>query len=251
MVTLRDVVDDIMLMGKQTIDDNEISFEQVAYWVVTAGNFLQAARTEKHGLETQDRSGLVMKRFVVGIQQANTGDDPLCGKYIVLPHTIYDYANDKGVDYMTYYYMGEECSTCPPRFSKVLFTRSTPSELHGYYANPYTKPSKKNPYFYREGEKLWLVGLETLAMTLVNKVEVGLLTTLPDVDENLDPDEEFRFPAERLSILRNYVLDLMRWSISMPNTKLVNDGTEAAPQQVMAPRTVSVNDPLVQQAAQG
>lgn len=250
MVTLRDVVDDIMLMGKQTIDDNEISFEQVAYWVVTAGNFLQSARTEKQGLETQDRSGLVMKRFVVGIQQANTGDDPLCGKYIVLPHTIYDYANDKGVDYMKFYTYTEGCTNCPPNAN--FFTRTTPTELQNYRSNPYTKPGvKNNRYFWREGNKLWLEGIETIPLALLSKVEVGLLTTLPDVDENLDPDEEFRFPAERLSILRNYVLDLMRWSISMPNTKLVNDGTEAAPQQVMAPRTVSVNDPLVQQAAQG
>lgn len=246
MVRFRDIVDDIMLMGKQTIDDNEISFAQVAYWVVNAANAIQSRHTEKQGLVSQDRSGLVMKRFVVLIEEATTGDDPLCGKYITLPHTIFDYQDDRGVDYMAYYYFGEECTNCPPRFSKVLFARSTPSELHGYYANPYTKPGKTTPYFYREGNKLWLVGIETIPLSILSKVEVGLLTTLPDVDDDLDINAEFRFPSERLHTLKMHVLDLLRWSLVMPNTKLVNDGTEAAPVQVQVPRTTSVNDPLIQ-----
>jgi hypothetical protein len=247
MVTIRDIGNDIAAMGKQLIDDAEIEMAQIYHWIVTEANTIQAQRTEKQGLQSQDRSGLVMKRFTVLIEEANTGTDPFCGKYITLPHSIYDYSEDRGVDYMTYYYMGEECTTCPPRFSKVLFARTTPTEAHGYYKNPLTEPSKKYPYFYREDDKLWLLGIETIPLTILSKVEVGLLTTLPDVDANLDIDAPFRFPAERLGLLRNRVLSCLRWSLLAPNTKLINDGTESPEGPVQLPQTQSVNNPIDQE----
>ena len=70
--------------------------------------------------------------------------------------------------------------------------------------------------------------------------------TAGEIQEIADINAEFRFPSERLHTLKMHVLDLLRWSLVMPNTKLVNDGTEAAPVQVQVPRTTSVTDPLIQ-----
>ena len=106
--------------------------------------------------------------------------------------------------------------------------------------NPHTKPDVKNPYFYRSGEKIFLMGLECID---IETVEIGLFMTLPPITE-IKLDEEFDFPDELLFVLNKQVLEMGRFALMVPQER-VNDGdddTNAA--QVPTNKLTSVNDPI-------
>lgn len=245
MVSIRVIRDDIKMSGGQMFDDQKVSDAQIEYWIIAHADLLSKKHIENQGVHEQKRSGLFLKTFVRDIALDDDGDftdgNPLCRKYITLPRSIYDIEMDGGVDYMCYYVSGE-CDGCPPRFIKTTFSRTTPMLLSIRGKTQYEKPSPKNPYWYREEDRLWLIGIESVPLSILSKVEVGLLTTLPDVI-NIDIDEPLRFPAELLPVLKRYVIDMLRINMGLPGTKLRNDGTEVPPaaQQRTAP-LVSVND---------
>jgi hypothetical protein len=245
METLRTIADDLLLTAKQEFDDRKISLMQMRYWVLIAADRLLSQRIEKQGTETQGRSGRWMTTFVLTIQENNHVEpnvNTICGRYVNLPEDVYDYQNDRGIDYMITY-AGDGCDGCPPGF-EIQFTRTTPRLMGARGSTAYEKPSVRNPKWYREQNRLWLLGHETVPLSVIGKVQVGLLCTLPDVNE-ARLDEPLNFPKERIDLLCRQVLDRIRLDISMPNTKLRNDGTEGPPVVMPGRPNTSVNDPSV------
>lgn len=245
MVSIRTIRDDIKHSAGQLFDDQKISDAQIEHWIISWANTISHRHLEKQTPHDQNRSGLFLKTFVENIVLDDTGGftdgNPLCRKYVVLPRSIYDFHADAGVDYITYYVTGE-CDGCPPRFMQTVFTRSTPMLLNIRAKTQYEKPSPKNPYFYREENRLWLIGIEGVPLSILGKVEMGILAAIPNVI-SIDIDEELRLPEHLLVLVRRAVMDEVRINLGIPPVKLKNDGTEQAPAapQRMAP-LLSVND---------
>lgn len=243
METLRTVSNDLLVTARQMFDDRKISLMQMQYWVLIAADRLLSQRIEKQGLENQGRSGRWMTTFVLTIHKDDHAEplgNTICGRYVNLPEDVYDYHNDLGIDYMTGYF-ADECDGCPRGF-EVMFTRTTPTRLHTRGKTAYEKPTTQQPQWFRERDRLWLFGIETVPLATLGKVEVGLLCTLPTVNEAA-LDQPLNFPKERIENLCRYVLDRIRTDISLPNTKLRNDGTEGPQVAPIGRSPISVNDP--------
>ena len=229
MVKLSFIRDDIKLSGGQFFDDQKISDAQLEMWILGWGDVLCRNHLAQQTPWDQGRSGFFLRTFVQNILLDDTGEftdgNPLCRKYIALPQSIYDFHSDAGVDYMCYYGGTTPCTNCPPPFTKIMFTRTTPMLMNAIGRTEYERATPKNPYFYREQDRLWLLGLETSPLAFVSKVELGLLTTLPSF-LSVDPDDDLRIPEHLLPLVKRYVLEEVRINLGLPGTKLINDATE-------------------------
>lgn len=233
---LRIVVDDILQTIKQTFDDRQISQAQVAYWVILVGNQLLGQHNAKRD------SGAFLATYVdVPVHKALNSSNPdvVKGrKYIELPAGIFDYDKDGGVEYIAYYNPDENCD---PEMRHKTIQRTSPGELQWLNLKPQTKPSSKTPYWYRTGDIIYLVGIESIP---VKFVEIGIYQTI-DPLEKIDIDKPFYFPQELLHVLKRQVTDLARFSFLFKDDRS-NDGTdEEATKNV--PKIISVNEQQGQQ----
>jgi len=243
MVTLNIAVQDCIEDLKQTVDDREISYAQVAYWWLIVADRLRSQHIIKQGIPGQERSGAFLTSFLLDVANEPA---PRCRKYVTLPGQIYDYALDGAIDYMTYYDEQRECDGCPPMITKVLFSRTTPTLLHALYSNPFQAPSSQRPVYMREGNKLILTG----PGASVTKVEIGLFLSLPSLTD-VDPDAPLDIPADHVALVKRHVLELGRFALAVPGERLENDGVGRAPTDggnpQNTPKMVSVNDSSMQQ----
>jgi hypothetical protein len=230
---LRVTVDDILVTIKQTFDDKQISQAQVAYWVIIVANDLLGKHNAKRD------SGAFLTTFVdIPVQVATTSTNPniVAGrKYVELPGNIFDYDKDGGVEYIAYY--RDEQPECQPDFQRKTIQRTSPGELQWLQLSPYTKPSIKNPYWYRTGDIIYLVGLE---ISPVKFIEMGVYMTI-DPLEKIDIDKPFNFPAELLNVLKMQVVNLARYSFLFGNEDRSNDGNNTEEVKTV-PKIQSVNN---------
>lgn len=231
---LRHIVNDVEVDLRQVFDDKKIRRSQVAYWIVIVANRLRAQHIQKRS------SGAFLTTFPeIPVLKADVPSDnlPRYRYYFDLPTCIYDFHNDRGIDYISYSVDAELEDELPP-LTNVNFGRTTPKKLKGLYMNPHTKPSPKNPYFYRSGEKIFLMGVECLD---IDSVEVGLFLTIPPITK-IDLDEVFDFPEELILILKKQVLEMGRFALMVPAER-VNDGDDdTKANQVPTSKLISVND---------
>jgi hypothetical protein len=231
---LRHIIDDIAVALKQTSDDKSIQRSQIAYWVLLIGNTLKAQHIQKRS------SGAFLSIFPdipVLMDTVNGGKNKIKNrKYIEIPTTIYDFNNDRGIDFIAYESPGGP--TCPPQFTMQTFDRTTPKESEVMYYSKYTTPSPKVPAFYRVGERIYLLGIEKVDTKFV---EIGLFTAFDPLTK-INIDEYFDFPDELTSVLRRQVLDMARFSYIFPQERQ-NDGDDTIAQKtVQSPKMVSVNE---------
>lgn len=224
----KDVVRDIIVSLNQVFDDKDILETQVAYWTLVIANRLKALHIEKRD------SGAFLTTFPK--IPVLTGDGvltPKGRKYIVLPKNIYDFDNDRAINYISY-----EAEDCDQPLKRVVFTRTKPASLSRLSMSKYENPSPTNPYFYRSGDNIYLIGIECVLTTFV---ELGLFTALDPVTE-IDMDAPFDFPEELLTILQRQVLDLGRFILMIPEQR-VNDGENDIAKQGNVPtqKITSVN----------
>jgi hypothetical protein len=243
---LRYVVDDIANDLKQVFADKSIEKAQIAYWVMLVANRLKSQHIEKRS------SGAYVHSFTgIPVQVVTTGTNPnnIAGrKRITLPSAIYDFHNDGGIDYISYYDEDAEDADCMerPEFTYVTFTRTTPKDSQRLYGDKFEKPSAKNPYFYRQGQYVYFLGIECAD---IETVEIGIYSTFDPLTE-INLDDAFEFPEELLLILKRQVLDLGRFALRIPEDRM-NDGTDSVNvQNVSEQKLVSVNDPINQQQVQ-
>jgi hypothetical protein len=206
----------------------------ILFWVQIYGDRLRLQHDEKidSGLTTS-----IFNTIPVLIE-------PLTGrKYIIIPASIYDTDGDGAVVYISYNY-----SVDPNAFSYVTFSRTEPSFVQRLYWTEDEKPAPDNPYFYRAGNKIYLLGLECID---VQFVEAGLKVSLGG--DPCDLDEEFNFPPELLPILQRQILDLGRFVLQIPADR-TNDAdnslqNEAIPKTKII-STASITEPVQQVANQ-
>lgn len=230
---LKVVIDDIRTTIKQTFDDKEVSRSQVAYMVIIVGNRLLSQHEGKRD------SGQFLVPFA-DIPVETASDNSEMGvikgrKFIRIPSAIFDFDRDKGVGYIAYYNPDENCK---PELYRKTVTRTTPSEIQWLQSNEHTKPSAKSPYWYRAGDVIYLVGLESVP---VKYCEAGLFLTIDPV-EKIDIEKPFFFPQELLEVLKRQVVDLARYSFLFKRDGS-NDGSDTAsdPQSQNVPKIASVN----------
>lgn len=204
----REVIYDIHESIKQSYDDNTITLNHVKYWVSIAGSRLKMLHIDKKD------SGAFLTRFNNVSVQIDTINNY---KYFELPTSILDFDLDKGINYVSY---GTYVDDCTPPFTSVLFTRTTPAQARVLHYTEEEKPTPSNPYFYRVGQRVYLLGVECID---IKNLEIGLTTTL-DYEE-CDMDAELEFPIELLAVLQRHVFDIARFVLAIPTSIGVNDGT--------------------------
>ena len=235
---LRHIVDDIALDLRQIFDDKKIQDAQIAYWAIIVGNRLRAQHIKKRS------SGAFLTTFAeIPVQVSDNPGDNLVRyrKYFDLPACIYDFNNDQAIHYISFS-VNEELKHELPPLTQVTFARTTPAGLKALYMHPYTKPNTKDPYFYRSGNRVYLLGVECVD---IKDVEVGLFLSIPPVTE-IDLDAPFDFPEELIFILKKQVVEMGRFVLMVPQER-INDGNDSTnPNQVPTNKITSVNDPINQ-----
>jgi len=234
---LRTVVDDLIVDFKQQFDDKELQKSQVAHWIIMIGNRLLSQHISKRD------SGAFLSIYAdvpIEVATENLNPNIIKGrKYIVLPTCIFDYNLDGGVEYISYY-MDKQEPNCPAPFTRQTFTRTTPGDSQRLYMSKYETPDPKQPYWYRAGQNIYLLGLECINP---KAVEIGIYSTLkPITDPDIDLDGPFPFPEELLIQLKRQVLDLGRFALVLPEER-TNDGVgDGTGQPIPMHKIVSVNE---------
>lgn len=234
MATYRYVVYDVLETFKQTLDDSTIQPSQVFFWVNVVANRLAKLHADKHD------TGLY--ETVFSNVSVNVDSSLHDRKYIELPAKIFDLDNEKSVRYITYNLDSLDCCE-GPAFSQVFFQRTTSRKSHRLYMNPYEKPSSKNPYFYRVGDKLYFLGTECINLT---SVEVSLFTSFETtISSDCDLDTEIALPDDLIQILIFEVRNLGRLSLLVPKEN-VNEGEDKINQELRRRGlTVPQQEPVV------
>lgn len=240
--TLRHICYDLQTDFKQTTDDQELPLSKIAFYVLMVANRLRSQHSDKIS------SGAFVHTFpdVPIIKSTTSSGDVVKGRpYIELPKGIYDFDKDKGIVYVGYNAdNGPECDG--PRYAKVGFTRTEAGrKLERLYYTKYEIPTPKNPYWYRVGNIIYLLGIES---TNIDKLEIGLRTTFDPIT-TIDIDAPFEFPEELLSVLKRQVLDLGRFVLMIPSER-TNDGNSNPEGPMPSQKLVSVNESYNQQNQQ-
>lgn len=205
----REVVYDIHTMLQQHYDDAKITLSHTTYWCSVAANRLLSQHIEKR----DSGAFLTIYPDLTVYVDSQTGY-----KYIEIPLNIFDFDKDDGVEYMSYYYGVDDC-VAP--FTSVRIQRTSPAKSMRLYWTDEEKPTPSNPYFYRAKDRLYLLGLESIAAP---KIEAGFYQTIPAYTDTLS--DEFPFPDELLSVLQRYVFDFGRFVTNMPKDQ-TNDGSSS------------------------
>lgn len=227
MATYRFVAYDIEKSLKKTFDDADITLPQIVYWIQVVANQM---RRDIYSVDKTDM-------FVSTYKPVPVLTDQHGNKYVDLPVQILNLSNNGGIVYMSY---NEKTCCCEgPVWAQRPFQTTNLGSAQSLYGDPYTKPSPKNPYYYRVGDKvdgvkvnrLYLLGLEC---TDVADLQIALLGTL-DPSKVCDLDEDLNLPEEYIHELIIQVLSLGRF-ISMVPSENVNQGSDdSAPIQNAVP----------------
>jgi hypothetical protein len=216
-MTYRYVVYDLQKSFNASFDDADFTFNQILYWVQVFANKI---RVQQNNITNSD---LFTSTFSSIPVQVDSNDR----QYIDLPVQIMDLPNNAGVVYMTYNI--DTCKCSGPAFAQVWFQPVSLGRIQGLYLDEYTKPSVKNPYFYRIADKvdgvkvnrIYLLGTECIK---VNDIEIAVKASL-DPRATCDIDEDIPLPDEMIADLMMQVLQLGRFVMMMPSETL-NDGQD-------------------------
>ena len=201
---------------KQLNDDSKISLSLAVFYLQIAANNIRY----RHAKNLLTGSYLTIFDTVNVIKVANYS-------YITLPAAIMDLPNDTGINFIAYQ-LDDACD-----YLTVMFTRTEASKAWRLHGNPYDVPSPKNPYFYRAGNKIYLLGLSCID---IDKLIVGLylsvdINTVCNLDTVIPVDDQH---AEYVLIEAE---GLMRFGYAI-NPERMNDGTD------MSERMNRVSDAL-------
>lgn len=234
---LRIIVDDILVQIKQTFDDRDVSKAQAAYWTIICANNLLGGHIKNR------KSGAYLSVFTqVPVLNVTPNVNPNFvegRKFIQLPAAIFDFDKDDGIEYMTYTSTGT--ITEKPKFTKVKFHRTYPTQAEWLEMNYHTNPTPTQPYFYRIGNLIYLLGVEKIPMSTV---EVGIYMNINPV-ETIDLDVPFPFPQELLKTLKMQVLDMARTSFFFfPENNNLGTDTSVEEMGGKPGKIASVNEPM-------
>lgn len=242
-MTYRYVIHDLQKSFNAAFDDADFTLNQILYWVMVVANRMRVQQTLVTNTDL----------FTSTFSSVEVKTDSKGRKYIDLPVQIMDLPNNSGVVYITY---NEETCKCEgPSFAQVFFQGINLGSVQHLYLDEYTKPSAKNPYFYRIGDhidgvkvnRIYLLGLECVP---VSDIEIAVKATL-DPKTLCNVDEDIPLPEEMIQELMMQVLQLGRFVMMMPKES-INDGedTSEVDARLYANRSASLPDATTQQTAQ-
>lgn len=224
---------------KQAFDDKSVSRAQIAYCYIVVANQLLS----QHNIKRNSGAFLtVFDNIPVTVAKTSESRDIVKDrKYIEIPGLIFDFDVDGAVEYLAY--TSDGGPGCPPRFTRVQFTRTDPSQARWLYMHPQTTPSPKNPYFYRVGGLIYTLGIEAVP---VKSIEAGFYMTVDPLTQ-IDVNAPFVFPQELMAVLKRQVIDLIRYNWFFPKDSTNTGQDEGNQAKPSIPKIVSVNDQNVQQ----
>lgn len=198
MATWREAAYDVLTILKSRFDDSEITLAHIVYWLRIYGDRLLILHQKKRD------SGAYLSEFEIptSLIHYDGGGRP----YFDLPQEIFDYDEDKGIEYISYY---------PNGFKRVTFSRTTRSKARRLYFTQEETPAPDNPYFYRIGQRVYILGLECIS---IPSLDVGLRTTLNGL-EPCDLDDIIPFPGELLPVLQRQVVEMGRFVLMLPRDR--------------------------------
>jgi hypothetical protein len=239
-MTYRYVIYDLDKSFNASFDDADFTLNQLMYWVMVVANRMRLQQTvaTNTDLFTSTFSNVPVLTDIKG------------RKYIDLPAQIMDLPNNSGVIYITY---NEETCHCEgPSFAQVWFQGVNLGSVQHLYLDEYTKPSAKNPYFYRIGDRIdgvkvnriYLLGLECIDVV---DLEIAIKATL-DPKQVCSLDDEIPLPDEMIQDLMMQVLQLGRFVMLMPKEN-INDGEDGGElnTQMYANRAINLPETTQQQ----
>jgi len=237
-MTYRYVVYDLQKNFNATFDDADFTFNQVLYWVMVVANRLRIQQVLATGSDL----------FTSTFDSITVQIDAKGRKYIDLPTQVMDLPNNGGVIYITY--NEDTCSCEGPAFAQVWFQPVNIGSVQNLYGDEYTKPSSRNPYFYRVGHevngtgvnRLYLLGIECAP---VKDVEIAVRSSL-DPKKLCNIDEEIPIPDEMIQDLMMQVLQLGKFIMLMPKENS-NEGEDEAELNTQMYANRAVNLPQTQQ----
>lgn len=240
-MTYRYVIYDLDKSFNAAFDDADFTLNQIMYWVMVVANRMRLQQTIATNTDL----------FTSTFNNVPVLTDTKGRKYIDLPAQIMDLPNNSGVIYITY---NEETCHCEgPSFAQVWFQGVNLGSVQHLYLDEYTKPSAKNPYFYRIGDhidgvkvnRIYLLGLECVD---VIDLEIAIKATL-DPKQVCSLDDDIPLPDEMIQDLMMQVLQLGRFVMLMPKEN-INDGEDGAElnTQMYANRSVNLPETTQQQA---
>jgi len=216
-MTYRFIAYDLQKSLKKTFDDADITLIQIIYWVQVIANRIRL----EHYVQTN--SDLFTSTFYPVL----VSKDDKGRKYIDLPTQIMDLPNNEGVAYITY---NTDTNSCHgDAFAQTFFQPVDTMKVQHLYLDEYTKPSSRNPYFRRVGDKvngvavnrIYLLGIECVEVT---DVEIAVRSTL-NPSSVCSLDDNLPIPDERVGDLIQEVLKLGRFVMLIPDERS-NDGND-------------------------
>jgi len=154
MATIRYYLSDIEKIIENSIENRKFSRVQILWWMLCIGDSLKSKHIAKIS------SGAFLHQY----PQVAVNTDTVTGrKFVYLPTQVYDFDGDVGINYISYTF---EIDTCSPAFTSVKFDRTTPAASERLYYTEEETPAPDNPYFYRIGNQIFLIGILLRKSTL-------------------------------------------------------------------------------------
>jgi len=218
-MTYRYVIYDLQKSFNAAFDDADFTLNQILYWTMAVANRM---RVQQNSVTNSDLFTSTFSSIPVHV-------DGNGRPYIDLPVQIMDLSNLGGIVYVTYNV--ETCKCEGPSFAQVFFQGINLGSVQNLYLDEYTKPSVKNPYYYRIGHqvdgvgvnRLYLLGTECIK---IETVEIALKSTL-DPRNLCNLDDNIPIPDELIQDLMMQVLQLGRFVMLMPKEN-INDGEDGS-----------------------
>lgn len=187
MNTLRQLVSSVDIQLGQVSDD-EIPQNQLYLWGMWLVNKYMSYKYQT----TDSGAYLTIMPEVAVVKATSTTVDIIAGeKYIILPRTILDLPEDRGIEYITY-----SRNDYPENVDLGFlgrFIRIRAIKARKLYYSKYEKPTSNNPYWYRHGNYVGLLGVGNIN---ISTIEMGLITSFDpfithSIDDNIDVLSEF------------------------------------------------------------
>jgi len=245
MPTYAQVADDVAIALGYTADDSLRKRGQIAYNVKLVRDKLAKQILAADAQRNDPRSSSdIMITAIVPVTW-NDADDAVVtdfdAVYFDLPFPVIGSMYDSGINFIRYL-RNEIPMECPPAVSLTPFTGTTLASLNAIYGSAYQRPSAKQPYYARakagNKDRVYLFGIRDKVKHLLIGIYAGsdFLTMSLDDDINL--------PDDKLHTLKKMVMEMEAWSLQIPQERLMNDGRDMQPEQIVRTSPImSVNHP--------
>jgi len=245
MPTYAQIADDVAIALGYTFDDALRKRGQIAYNVKLVRDKLAKQILSGDAQRNDPRSSSdILITAIVPVTWNDVGDAVVTdfdAVYFDLPFPVIGSAYDSGINFIRYL-RNEIPMECPPAVSLTPFTGTTLASLNAIYGSAYQRPSAKQPYYARakagNKDRVYLFGIRDKVKHLLIGIYAGsdFLTMSLDDDINL--------PDDKLHTLKKMVMEMEAWSLQIPQERLMNDGRDMQPEQIVRTSPImSVNHP--------